>query len=80
VKTTTEAKAAQMQAWIDRQVAALPGEKDVLKKAFAELSVRLEADCTMDRQTGWPVTIELRTAGGSAVYQGSETIRFERVE
>jgi hypothetical protein len=80
VKATTEANAAQLQAWINRQVAAMPGGNDLLQKVVAELSVRFETDCTMDRRTGWPMTIELKTVGGSALYQGSETVRFERIE
>ena len=81
VKTSSQPNAPQLQAWIKGKVAAMPeADKGVLEKIVSEMSFRFETDCTMDRRTGWPVSIEFKTIGGSAMYQGSETVFFERVE
>jgi hypothetical protein len=79
VKTTTQPNPAQLQAWIKGKVAAMPGgDKSMVEKIVAEMSFRFETDCTMDRRSGWPEEIEFKMIGGSALYQGSDTVRFVR--
>jgi hypothetical protein len=81
VKTTSQPNAAQLQAWIKGKVASMPeSDKGIMEKVFAQMSFRFETDCTMDRRSGWPVSVEFKTVGGAALYQGSEVVQFERIE
>lgn len=80
VRTWSQPNAAQLQAWVKAKASAMPEHKEMLDKILAELSFRFETDCTMDRRTGWPEVVEFKMIGGSTLYQGSETVFFERID
>jgi hypothetical protein len=79
VKTVTQPDAARWDEILRREVARrkLP---ETVAEALGQSLLRFETDCTVDRRSGWPVTIEQRWGGSTKAYAGSDLVRFELVE
>ena len=51
-----------------------------LRKHFAQVRIRFETGCRMDRATGWPISVHYEAHMDSPAGGGSERVQFERIE
>jgi hypothetical protein len=78
VRTVAEPDEEEMSAFTRREATRMGGPEP-LQKAIEEMRLRIVTDCTMDRRSGWPLRIERTTRMGSSLFDGVETLRFERL-
>jgi len=79
IRTVMQPNAKQWDEFFARELAKT-GPSEKLADALSQSTFRFETACTMDRRSGWPVTIEQRATGSSKTYEGVGTIRFELIE
>jgi hypothetical protein len=79
IKAAREPNAGQMRALIAREMAKTDASPAVMA-AIGGWNVHIESDCTVDRRSGWPVTVEVKTTGSAEAYEAVEIVRFERLE
>jgi hypothetical protein len=51
-----------------------------LRENFAQVRIRFETECRMDRATGWPISVRYEALMDSPAGGGSERVQFERIE